>query len=231
MKIPKNENVLIKATPRFLRHTTPFAAYFMPPKFGKKIGIYIVTPPRNKTMLKKHNYADIANTSVHEAYPGHHLQLLSAYNNPSPIRTISDATELIEGWAHYCEEYMKEIGFNNKNEIRFIQTLDEIWRAARIIIDVRLHSGRMTFGEAVGFLIKEVRMDKKNAIAEVKRYTISPSYPLSYLIGKQLIKELKRNIEKKMGEKYSDRFFHQVILEAGSIPIKYLKEEFNLKLS
>lgn len=232
MQIPRNEKVLIKITPRFLRHTIPFAAYFAPAKFGKqKIGIYIVTPPQSKGMFKKYNYADISNTSVHEAYPGHHLQLLIGFRNPSLIRTLSDATELIEGWAHYCEEYMREIGFNNKNEIRFIQTLDEIWRAARIIIDVKLHSGEMTFGGAVRFLIKEVNMNKQNAIAEVKRYTISPSYQLSYLIGKYLMKELKRNIERRMGEKYSDRFFHQVILGAGSIPIKYLKEEFDLKLS
>ena len=231
MKIPKNEKVLIKVTPRFLRHTTPFAAYFRPAKFEKrKIGIYIVTPPRNKTMLKKHNYADIANTSVHEAYPGHHLKFVLGFQNTSLIRALSDATELVEGWAHYCEEYMREVGFNNKNEIRFIQTLDEIWRAARIIIDVKLHSGKMTFKEAVKFLIKEVNMDEGNAIAEVKRYTKSPSYQLSYLIGKYLIKELKRDIEEKMGEKYSDRFFHQVILDAGSIPIKYLKEEFELKI-
>lgn len=232
MRMPKNETVLIKATPRFLRHTTPFAAYFAPAKFDKKqIGIYIVTPPRNKTMLKKHSYANISNTSVHEAYPGHHLQLTVGFKNSSLIRILSDATELVEGWAHYCEEYMREVGFNNKNEIRFVQTQDEIWRAARIIIDVKLHSGEMTFKEAVRFLMKEVNMDGENAIAEVKRYTKSPSYPLSYLLGKYLIKDLKIKIEKKMGEKYSDRFFHQVILGAGSIPIKYLKEEFNLKIN
>ncbi len=231
MKFPDDEKVLIRKTPRFLRHTTPFAAYFAPAKFEKrKIGIYIVTPPRNKSMLKKHSYADIHNTSVHEAYPGHHLQSVLGFKNVSLIRALSDATEFVEGWAHYCEEYMREVGFNNKNEIRFIQALDEIWRAARIIIDVKLHSGKMTFREAVKLLIKEVDMDEKNAVAEVKRYTKNPSYQLSYLIGKYLIKELKRNIEEKMGERYSDRFFHHVILNAGAIPIKYLREEFYLKI-
>ena len=231
MKIPGNEKILIKRTPRFLRHTTPFAAYFPPVKFGKeKLGIYIVTPPRNKEMLRKHNYAAIANTSVHEAYPGHHLQFVLGFKNISLIRTLSDATEFIEGWAHYCEEYMREVGFNNQNEVRFIQTLDEIWRAVRIVIDIKLHSGKMTFKEAVNFLVKEVDMDKGNAIAEVKRYTKSPTYQLSYLVGKYLIKELKRDVARQMGEKYSDRFFHQVILDAGAIPIKYLRQEFELKI-
>lgn len=231
MRIPKDEKIVIRKTPLFLVHTTPFAAYFLPPKFTKeKLGIYIVTPSRKKRLLEKHNYTSIFNTSVHEAYPGHHLQSVLALKNPSLVRTLSEATETIEGWAHYCEEYMRDVGFNNRPETRFIQTLDEIWRAARIIIDIKLHFGEMSFKEAVDFLIKEVGMEKENAIAEVKRYTKSPSYPLSYLIGKYLIKKLKREVQEKMGERYSDKFFHEIILNAGSIPIKYLKEEFNLKI-
>jgi len=231
MKIPKDEKIIIRETPSFLVHTTPFAAYFFPQKFAKeKIGIYIITPAKQKRLLEKHNYTSIFNTSVHEAYPGHHLQSTLALKNPSLVRTLSEATETIEGWAHYCEEYMRDVGFNNTSETRFVQTLDEIWRAARIIIDIKLHFGQMSFDKAVRFLMKEVGMEKDNAIAEVKRYTKNPSYQLSYLIGKYLIKKLKREIQEKMGEKYSDRFFHEVILNAGSIPIKYLREEFNLKI-
>lgn len=231
MKIPKDERVVIKETPPFLVHTAPFALYFTPPKFAKeKVGIYTITPAKQKRLLERHNYTSIFNTSVHEAYPGHHLQSILAFKNPSLVRTLSGATEMIEGWAHYCEEYMRDVGFDNTSETRFIQTLDEIWRAARIIIDIKLHFGEMSFNEAVEFLIKEVGMERENAIAEVKRYTKSPSYQLSYLIGKYLIKKLKREIQEKMGEGYSDRFFHEVILNAGSIPIKYLRDEFKLKI-
>lgn len=231
MKIPKDENIVIKETPAFLVHTTPFAAYFLPPKYAKKkTGIYIITSAKQKRLLERHNYTGIFNTSVHEAYPGHHLQSVAGFKNPSLVRALSSATEMVEGWAHYCEEYMRDVGFNNTGEARFAQTQDEIWRAARIIIDIKLHFGEMSFKEAVRFLMKEVGMEKENAIAEVKRYTKSPSYQLSYLIGKHLIKKLKREIQEKMGEKYSDRFFHEVILSAGSIPIKYLREEFKLKI-
>jgi len=231
IKMPKNEKILIKETPTFLAHTTPFAAYFAPPKFNKEqVGIYIVTPSIKKGTLEKHNYTQILNTSVHEAYPGHHLQFVMGFKNPSLVRTLSSATEMIEGWAHYSEEYMRDVGFSNTSETRFVQTYDEIWRAARVIIDIKLHCGEMSFDEAVNFLIKEVNMEKENAIAEVKRYTKSPSYQLSYLIGKYLIKKLKREIQEKMGEKYSDKFFHQTILKAGSIPIKYLREELKLKI-
>lgn len=231
MKIPEDEEVIIRETPGFLSHTVPFAAYFSPTKFDeKKIGIYNVTPPPKKKVLRRYNIANIANTSVHEAYPGHHLQLTTAYKNPSLVRTLSDATEFIEGWAHYCEEYMREIGFNDEKEIEFIQTLDEIWRAARVIIDVKLHTGKMSFEEAVEFLVKQTQMDRGDALAEVKRYTKSPSYQLSYLTGKYLIKRLKEDIKSKMKGDYSDKFFHRVILNAGSIPLKYLKQEFELKI-
>jgi len=231
MEIPKNEKVIIKETPKFLVPTIPFAACFSPAKFTrKKISIYVITPSRLKKRLRKHNLAAIANTSVHEAYPGHHLQSVFAYKNPSLIRTLSHSLELVEGWAHYCEEYMKEIGYNNKKEIRFIQTLDEIWRAVRVIIDIKLHFGQMSFNQAVNLLMKEVGMEKESAIAEVKKHSQDPSYKISYLIGKYLIKKLKEKVKKKMKKRYSDKFFHQVILKAGSIPIKYLKEEFNLEI-
>jgi len=240
MKIPKDEKIIIKETPSFLVHTTPFAAYFLPPKFSKKKqGIYIVTSGKQKKLLKIHNYANIFTTSTHEAYPGHHLQSVLGFKNPSLIRTLSEATELIaieliEGWAHYCEEYISNSNIvfkkTNINEIKFIQILDEIWRAARVIIDIKLHCGEISFNEAVKFLIKETGMEREKAISEIKRYTKSPSYQLSYLIGKYLIKKLKKEIQEKMGKKYSDRFFHEVILNAGSIPIKYLKKEFELKI-
>lgn len=230
MEIPEDEEVIVRETPEFLSYTIPFAAYFSPAKFDKKkIGIYNVTPPKGK-ILRRYNLANIANTSVHEAYPGHHLQLTTAYRNPSLVRTLSDATELIEGWAHYCEEYMREVGFNNKKEIKFIQALDEIWRAARVIIDIKLHTGEMNFEESVKFLVKHTQMEKEDALAEVKRYTKSPSYQLSYLTGKYLIKKLKADIKNKMKENFSDKFFHQVILNAGSIPVKYLKKEFEFKM-
>jgi len=229
MYVPKNERVVIEETPKFLRHTTPFAAYFPPAKFDKEqIGIYIITPSVKEKTLEQHNYAAISNTSVHEAYPGHHLQQAVANENPSLIRTLSDATEVVEGWAHYCEEYMKEIGFNKGDEIEFIQTLDMIWRSARIIIDVKLHTGQMSFDEAVNFLIKQTGMHRDHAIAEVRRYTRSPTYQLSYMIGKYLIKKLKEDAKKKLN--YSDRDFHTTFLKAGSIPIKYLYKEFGLNM-
>jgi uncharacterized protein (DUF885 family) len=170
--------------------------------------------------------------SVHEGYPGHHLQFVSAHRNPSPIRAaMANGTELIEGWAHYCEEEVKNRGFDDSPPARFVQTEDMIWRAARIVIDVELSSGRMTFADAVDMLRNDAGMDRQSAEAEVKRYTMTPGYQLSYLFGKKMILELKKWASRKMGKTFTDAFFHDAILNAGSLPIALMKRELEWRIS
>jgi len=220
--IPPNEELIVMETPSFLRSTTPFAAYFAPPKFEERqLGIYIVTPPANEEMLKEKSYYAISNTSVHEGYPGHHLQLSCSNQNPSLIRLMAHSTEFVEGWAHYCEETVKELGYDDTPEHRFIQTLDMLWRAVRIIVDVKLSSGKMSFTEAVDFMVSKIGMVREGALAEVKRYTYTPGYPLSYLLGKHLLFELKRMALDKLGDRFDPHWFHDTLLYAGSMPIKY----------
>jgi uncharacterized protein (DUF885 family) len=228
--MPKSEELLVIETPIYMRHFIPFAAYFQPAKFDKKQqGIYVVTPTEQGN-FERYNYADIHNTSVHEGYPGHHLQLSCANTNPHIIRIFDHATEFVEGWAHYCEEYMKEQGYDKSLEGAFVQTEDMIWRAARIIIDVKLSTGKMSFDEAVEFLMKEAGKDKEGAVAEIKRYTSSPGYQLSYLLGKHMIKQLKQELKKKFGKRFSDKIFHDTLLYSGSLPIffhrKVLEQRF-----
>lgn len=230
--MPTSETLKVIETPAFLRHLIPHAAYSSPGKFEREQqGVYLVTPVEERTeMLKEHNYAVIGNTSVHEAYPGHHLQLVCANANLSIVRTIIGATETVEGWAHYCEEMMKEHGYQDSPEARFMQSIDLIWRAARIIVDIDLSTGKMSFDEAVKFLMDEVGMEEPFALAEVKRYTQHQGYQLCYLLGKHLILELRDEIKERMGAEYSEKFFHDTILYAGSIPVKFLRMEFDRQL-
>ncbi|MFQ5950743.1 MAG: DUF885 domain-containing protein [Candidatus Geothermarchaeales archaeon] len=222
--IPQKEELRVIETPTFLRHIIPFAAYMGPAKFEEKqLGIYIVTPPSGESLVE-HNYYSISNTSIHEGYPGHHLQLSAANQNPSLVRLLARGTEFVEGWAHYCEEAMKDLGFNDTPRHRFVQAVDLVWRAARIVIDVQLSSGAMTFDEAVDFLVEQTGMERDAAIAEVRRYTFTPGQPLSYLLGKHLIKELRREAEEKLGDDFSAKWFHDLLLSSGSIPVKYHRE-------
>ncbi|MFX0051271.1 MAG: DUF885 domain-containing protein [Candidatus Hermodarchaeota archaeon] len=232
MILPEEEELQVLPTPSFLVPVIPFAAYIQPEKFSKvQIGQYIVTPLEGRyEMLKEHSYASCKNVAVHEGYPGHHLQLTSANLQPELIRSIVTGEESVEGWAHYCEQLMAEEGFLGKNE-RFMQLIDQLWRAVRIIVDIKLHTGQMTIEEAKEFMMNEVGMDENAVTAELKWYTLSPGYPLSYLLGKLMILELRDYVKQKMSANYTDEFFHNTILNSGGMPIFFLKKFFDLRIA
>ncbi len=147
---PEEDHLKVIETPSFIRHLIPFAAYYDPARFdATPVGTYIVTPPSEPQMMREHNRSSISNTSVHEAYPGHHLQLSAAITNPSLVRLFSGAAEFTEGWAFYCERMMKQHGFDDTPKGWYIVHTDAIWRATRIILDVSLHRGLIGFDEAV----------------------------------------------------------------------------------
>lgn len=126
---------------------------------------------------------------------------------------------------------MREKGFITDLETRFIQINDMIWRAVRIIVDVKLSRGEMSFEEAVEMLVKEAGMSREAAVAEVKRYTQTPGYQLSYLLGKHLILKLKEEVKQKMGDKFDEKFFHDTITANGYLPISMLRKIFERKIS
>lgn len=223
--------LMVEETPAFIAPVIPFAAMMMPAKFDKpQIGVYIVTRPKNLADLGSHlNYRSIRNTAVHEAFPGHYLQGALS-NRGSFIRLLADGPETVEGWAHYCEEMMAEKGFNADLETRLVQVNDIIWRAVRIIVDVKLSRGEMSFDEAVNMLVRETGMTKDAATAEVKRYTQTPSYPMSYLLGKHLILQLKEELKSKMGRTFDERAFHDTIAANGYLPIAILRKVFDQKM-
>jgi uncharacterized protein (DUF885 family) len=223
--------LLVEETPAYLAATFPFAGMIMPAKFDKpQIGIYIVTRPKDVANLGKQlNFASIRNVAVHEAFPGHFLQATIS-NRGSIIQMLAQGTETVEGWAHYCEQMMAEKGFITDLETRFIQVNQMIWRAVRIILDVKLSRGEMSFEEAVNMLIQETGMSREAAEAEVKRYTQTPGYALSYLLGKHLVLKLKEELKQKMGSKFSEKLFHDTMTANGYLPISMLRKVFDQKI-
>ena len=187
--MPAGESLDVVATPEYLRNVMPFAAYFSPPKFGAqhdRKGLYIVTPSvdGDPGAMREHNFASIYNTSIHEAYPGHHQQLTAALAHPSLVRQLVDAPEFVEGWAMYCEQMMREEGFDTAPEHQLMMHTDAIWRACRIILDVKLHRREISVADAIDFMVEQTGFERPNATAEVHRYTYTPTYQLSYLLGR-----------------------------------------------
>ncbi len=222
--VPDDERIEVIATPEYLRNVIPFAAYFDPPKFDRSpSGIYIVTPAvgNDPNAMREHNYSSISNTSIHEAYPGHHLQLSVAGRNPSLSRALTNAPEFVEGWGMYSEQMMREQGFDAAANFRLNVYTDAIWRSCRIILDIRMHRGEIVVDDAVRFLVEQTSFEEANARAEVHRYTYTPTYQFSYLLGKVLLLGLREDERRRLGDRFDLRAFHDALLRNGSIPISF----------
>ncbi|MEO8572138.1 MAG: DUF885 domain-containing protein, partial [Chloroflexota bacterium] len=222
--IPDGERIDVIVTPEYLRNVIPFAAYFDPAAFDRNPkGIYIVTPSvdGDANAMREHNYASISNTSIHEAYPGHHLQLDTARRNSSLTRLLTEAPEFVEGWGMYSELMMREHGFDDDPEFRLVMHTDAIWRACRIILDIRLHRGELTVEEATDFLVEQTNFERPNARAEVQWYTYRPTYPLSYLLGRTLLLALRADEQARLGDRFELKGFHDALMRNGSLPISF----------
>ena len=225
-------------TPPFERPTTPYAAYLAPAPFDEDpTGWFFVTPvdtsrPREiqEQQLQAHSLAGLPITTAHEAYPGHHLQVATANGNGSRLRRLADSPMLCEGWALYCEELMHEKGFYREPLSRLYQLKELLWRACRIVIDVGLQTGRMTYEQAVDYLVQSALVEPALAESEVKRYALTPTQPLSYLVGKILLLELRDETRRRLGSRFDLHDFHAALLASGSVPPALLREELNERL-
>jgi uncharacterized protein (DUF885 family) len=220
-------------TPVFERSVIPYAAYLPPGPFDEdQTGFFYVTPvdttrrkEEQQQQLEGHSYAGLALTTVYEAYPGHHLQLLHANRAGSRLRRLADSNLFIEGWALYCEELMYEQGFYLDPLTRLYQLKDLLWRACRVVLDVGLHTGKFTFMQAVDYLREQAMLERVNAVAEVKRYTMTPTQPMSYLVGKLEIQAIRAETERRLGARFDLHGFHAALLGRGSLPPALVKEE------
>jgi uncharacterized protein (DUF885 family) len=231
--IPEGESLRIVETPVYMRPIIPYAAYIPPGILEEKQeGIFLVTPvdpnmpPEDQEQkLKGHTYGKLPVTALHEAYPGHHLQLVWANRQERIPRRMGTflATLFIEGWAFYCEELMEQLGYIAEPVQRLSRLSDQLWRAARIILDVSLHTKGMAIDEAVDFLVKECQLEPDNALAEVRRYTHDPTQPQSYLMGKLAILELVEDY-RHAHPHVSLREIHDAILGSGSLTPRLMRE-------
>jgi uncharacterized protein (DUF885 family) len=237
--MPADARLEIIDTPLFERHTIPYAAYLAPAPYDvEQVGYLYVTPadptrPREEQeqQLQGHNYASIPLTALHETYPGHHLQLCLANKAGSHLRHLVQSTLFAEGWALYCEELMHEQGFFSGPATRLYQLRDLLWRACRVVIDVELQRGRMSFEQAVDFLVRNVVVEPVNAEAEIKRYALTPTHPLSYLVGKLQILELRAEAERRLGSRFGLGDFHGALLASGTLPPTLVGEELSARLA
>jgi uncharacterized protein (DUF885 family) len=222
--VPEKEVLEVIETPPMFRPTTPLAAYRPPGKFAKvQRGVYMVTRTDDPGALRDFNYTALFNKSLHEGYPGHHLQFVCCNLHPHRVFLPHSGSEMFEGWAHYCEDYVATNGFPDYLALHFTMNLELIWKACRIIIDVKLSRGEMTMEEAIAMLMEKASFTRGPASGEVRRYTYTPTYQLSYLLGKHLIMEMKNDMKSRYGTLFSEKEFHNLLLYSGTIPLNLMK--------
>ena len=226
--------LVVVETPIFLRPILPGLAMRPAAIIDSVQTSYLYIPPipdRLDAEAKNYYYNVIKYRQwkggvVHEGYPGHHFQLSLANHQPSLIRKLQWNTTIIEGWALYCEQMVADQRLYPDDLFSDLRWLGgEKFRAARIILDVKLQTGKMTFDEAVNFLVDNFGPDTAYYQAEVRRYCLTPTQPMSYLVGKRQILELRDEYRKKMGNKYSLKDFHDKLLAEGSIPINLIQKK------
>ncbi len=224
--VPPGECLEMIWTPEFERAQIPYAAYMPPaPLEEEQKGLFYVTPvdeglseEEKARRLRGSCYAGIPVTALHEGYPGHHLQLSIANRHPSLLRRVTWSSLFGEGWALYCEDLMYEHGFYSDPASRLMQLKDLLWRGVRVVLDVQLHTGEMSPEEAVEALVSRAKLEEPNALSEVKRYTRTPTQPMSYLIGKRLILDILSRYRGAKGASFNEKGFHDRLLSSGNLP-------------
>lgn len=234
VSIPSGESLEVVETPPFMRPTIPYAAYMPAGGFApRQVGLYYVTPlnehlsPEDRRQqMFGHNRYGMLLTNVHEGYPGHHLQFATASSVASPVRKLLWNTVFCEGWALYCEQLVLDEGLTTDPRHRIFQLKDQLWRACRVVIDVKLHTGDMTFDEAVDMLVNVGHLERPNAVGEVRRYTQSATQPMSYLMGKHQITALRDREQQRLGNRFNLQSFHDRLLSYGTIPVALIEPTF-----
>lgn len=242
--IPENiAPVSVIETPAFLRSMIAGIAYQPAGPFDKEQRGYFYVRPipddlSRKMLESRYRYVHrrgFKGSVVHEAFSGHHLQMQIAGMNPNPVRKWQMNLMLIEGWALYSEQMMYEQGlFGEEDHNQWLGILGGIrFRAARIIADMKLHSGQFTYQECVDWMIEALDVESesgKNYIKkQVRKYTMYPTMPMSYLTGKTEILKLLEAYKIKKGSAFSLKAFHDELLSHGSIAPALLWELMDLK--
>ena len=211
----------LKEIPADIAEKTTTAYYQRPAGDGSRAGFYFV----NTSKLDTRPLYQLEALSLHEAVPGHHLQLAIAQELELPnFRKYGGITVFVEGWALYAERLGLEVGFYETPYTDFGRLSYEMWRACRLVVDTGLHSKGWTRQQAIDFMAENSGLSMNNIVSEVDRYITWPGQALAYKMGELKIRELRDRAETVLGEKFDVRAFHDKILENGALPLSILEQ-------
>jgi uncharacterized protein (DUF885 family) len=203
-------------------------------KSGKTFFAVAPTPKdwskeRKESFFREYNNYEIRDLTVHEAMPGHYLQLAHAneFRAPTLVRAIFRSGTFIEGWAVYCEQMMAEQGYGGP-EVKMQQLKMRLRAIANAILDQSIHAGNMTEKEAMDLMMKETFQQEGEAVAKWKRARLTSAQLSTYFVGATEHLDLRAAEEKKLGKDFDLRKYNDQVISYGSPPVKYVRELMGL---
>jgi uncharacterized protein (DUF885 family) len=229
VSFPENESLQVRPVPEFLRALIPTAAYTQPGAFVRQqLGVFWVNDlsTTRKTeadkLSEQQQHFGISLTCAHEAYPGHHLQFVSANRHPRKWRRLFAHAVFYEGWTLWCEQMMVDLKIDRSRWLPVQQLHDALWRCHRILIDLRLQTRRYTYDQAVRHLQRNLGFTRARAEADVNWYTAQPGVPMSYWLGRLENERLRQRLV--CGRHWSLRRFNDWLLSFGTVPQAWIEK-------
>ena len=211
----------MRPVPDFIAPKTTTAYYNRPAGDGTQAGFYYI----NTYDLPSRPLYEIEALSLHEAVPGHHLQiaLQQELEGLPDFRRFAGFTAFVEGWALYAERLGLEVGFYEDPYSNFGRLTYEMWRACRLVVDPGMHYLGWTRQQAIDFMAENSALSLHNITTEVDRYIAWPGQAVAYKTGELKIRELRERAELQLGDRFDVREFHDVVLGSGSVPLSVLE--------
>jgi uncharacterized protein (DUF885 family) len=202
------------------KHST-IAYYRQPAADGSRPGRYYINTSAPETRPRYE--AEVL--AYHESIPGHHLQISIAQELEGlpEFRKHLGITAFTEGWGLYTERLADEMGLYTEDLDRIGVLSYDAWRACRLVVDTGMHAKGWTRAQAIGFMLENTALAENNIVNEVDRYIAWPGQALAYKAGQMEIRRLRGEAERRLGERFDLRAFHDAVLEDGAVSLETLR--------